>query len=217
MDTCSLLFSFKTELSSKLVIKRLDDRFNLVFPSKVVDEYLNDFREGRLSEYKDIEPDLRLFMKKKRDEGKIISENEYSICLDYVERWFNLLKMQKKFRDLGDGEKHCIALALYWSRHTRQPLLLISDDYKARVNCVDYFVCKQRIGLVDSIPGLMISIYSTQKEIAEINVRASINTYFNLFKERKIYFDTLRKKYFEELDLSCRIQNLDSCRLKCLA
>ena len=216
LDTSSLIFSFKTELSSKLVIKRLDDRFNLIFPSKVVDEYSNQFKKRKFSEYKDIEPDLRLFIEKKRNEGKIIGENEYSDCLDYVKRWFNLLKMEENFWSLGDGEKHCIALALYWSRRTRQPLLLISDDYKARADCVDYFICKQRIGSVDSIPGLIILIYSIQKEIPELNVRASINTYFNLFKDKTIYFDNLRKEFIKELNLSCRAQNFESCKLKCL-
>lgn len=216
MDTDSLLFSFRLDCPPTRVIDRVNQAFDLFFPQKVCEEYKRRLLEGKLKSYDAVTPDIDLFFQQKRRENRIIKEDVYSHCLESVKRWFNLIKWQKEYYALGEGEKHCIALGLYLSRRNKNNLIVMTDDLDARDAGIDVFASRQQLGLVRSLLGTMVFIYFTNRDITEPRIRGLINEYFNLNKPRTPRMLSFRKKIKEDLKWSCRAQSYQKCRLSCL-
>jgi len=216
MDTDSLLFSFKLNLYPERVIDRLKDRFDLVLPYKVFEEYNNKVKKGMLKEYDIIKSDIDIFFKQMMKDGKIYDYKKYSYCLKYIKRWFNLMGLQKQFHKIDDGEKHCIALGLFLSRYNKKCLFVITDDFEAIKAGIETFVKKQKIGLVYSIPDIMIWTYLVDKRVSRSHIRGFINDYFNLNVLKSKYFYQLKDELVKEIEWSCRVQLFDECKLCCI-
>jgi len=213
MDTNSLLFSFKLDLLPMRAIERVNQRFDLVVPHKVFEEYKNLSR--RRKDYELVRSDIDRFFGELKRKGKIIEEKVYSHCLNYVHEWFNLTGMQRLFDTLGEGEKHCIALGLYMSRQRKECLFMITDDFDAREG-IDFFFCRQRIGLVYSLPGVMILTYLSNRDVSTQRILGFINDYFNLNPPKKVDMRELKSRFLEEIDMSCRKKSFDECGLICI-
>lgn len=216
MDTDTLLFSFRLDFPPDRVINRIDRQFDLFFPCKVKEEYQNKLRKGLLRDYEDIVPDINLFFSRKNDENKLQDEKVYSHCLKYLQRFFNLMKMQEEFRKLEDGEKHCVALGLHMSRLMKDYVIIATDDFPARKSGVDLFVCRQFVGLVRSLLGTMVFVYCVNTDISELRMRTLVDAYFTLnppkHDETRIFKETILK----DIELCCRRQSFDDCKLSCL-
>ena len=216
MDTDTLLFSFKLDLLPMRAIDRVNQRFDLVFPYKVFEEYKNQCKRGLARDYESVRSDIDLFFEERKRKDKIIEERLYSHCLKYLHRWFNLVGMQRTYYELNEGERHCIALSLYMSRQKKKRLFVITDDFDARDAGIDLFICRQRIGLVYSLPGVMILTYLSTKDVTKQHLLGFMTDYFNLTPPRSVGLRELRRRFLEEIELSCREQSFDKCGLVCM-
>lgn len=216
MDTDSLLFSFRLDCTPKLVIDRVNQSFDLFFPYKVYEEYKSKFIKGQLKGYDYVKSDIDLFFQRKTKEDRVIPEEVYSHCLEYVHRWFNLIKKQEQYYTLDEGEKHCIALGLYLSRRNRNCLIVMTDDFRARDAGIDLFARRQQLGLVRSLLGTMVFVYFTNRDVTEQHMRHLISDYFNLTKPKSAGMRNFRKKILDDINWSCRMQSSHKCRLSCM-
>jgi hypothetical protein len=216
VDTDSLLFAFRLELRPEKAIQKISRRFDLIIPEKVVEEYADKTKRRLLREYDDVKQDIDLFLERRKDDGKIVKNDVYSHCLQYAERWFNLVGKQEEYKNkIDEGERHCMALGLFLSRKNEQCLYLVTDDFTAIDAGIRLFVKKQRIGLVYSLPELIILNYLLDRGIPELNVRAFINDYFIFNKPQSAEFLDLKTKFLEEIEMSCRKQFSSSCNICC--
>jgi len=217
MDTDTLLFSFKLDCPPNRVIDRLDRQFDLFFPHKVKEEYENKVRQGVLGDYDDFIPDINLFLKRKSSQKRLVEERKYSHCLKYLQRFFNLMGMQERYNKLGDGEKHCVALGLFMSRIRKDCVIVATDDFGAREAGIDLFVCKQFIGMVRPLLGAMVFVYCVSTDIPEWRMRTLVKEYFDLNPPTHVGMRNFKEKILKEIELCCRRQNYDECKLSCLA
>lgn len=218
MDTDSLIFSFKLNLVPFRAIDRIESQYQLILPSKVIDEYKS--RSRKWSTYKESESvrsDIDSFLRKKNDTGEVISEDKYCECIKHVKKWYDTAKKQGEFHNLGDGEKHCLALGLYWNRKYKTPVFILTDDFRAIRAGLSCFVFSQRIGLTYSVPEAMISLYLVTRTIRKVNVLGFINDYFDLNKGKKIELKALKVRFKKEILSSCRERNLANCAQSCFA
>ena len=216
MDTDSLLFSFKLNCPPKWAIDRINQQFDLFFPYKVFEEYKNDFAEGRLSAYDDVRLDIDLFFKRKMNNDRVITQEVYSNCLKFVKRWFNLKGKQLEYSNLGEGEKHCVALGLHLSRIKKEGLIVMTDDFRAINAGFDRFVIKQRVGLIHSLLGIMLFIYFVNRDISSSGILGIVNDYFHINQAKHYDFEQFKQEILEDLKHSCREQNFYNCGLSCL-
>lgn len=217
MDTDSLLISFRLNCPPpRRVIDSLDRRFDLFFPRKVLDEYHKDFIEGQLKEYYSVKSDIDLFIGRKEREDKVIAEDDYQNCLEYVKRWFNLVERQGEYYTLGEGEKHCIALGLYMNRGNKKHLIVMTDDFRARDAGVDLFVHRQRMGLTCSLLSAMLFIYSVSTDLSSLHMRSLVSDYFNLNPPKKQNIINFRENILRDIKWSCKKQFFEKCKLSCL-
>jgi hypothetical protein len=216
MDTDSLLFSFRLDCPPRRVIDRFDKQFELLFPRKVVEEYENNLRSGRLKSYDSVKSDIDLFLDQKIKAGKVVDERVYSNCLKYVKRWFSLIGKQKEYNSLGEGERHCIALGLYMSHRNKKCLVVMTDDLPARDAGIDLFVCRQHIGLISSLLTTMLFIYFVNTDLSDLYIRGLVNDYFNLNPPKSPNVLSFRDNILEDIKFSCREQHFRKCGLSCL-
>ena len=216
MDTDSLLFSFRLDCPPRWVIDRFDKQFDLYFPRKVVEEYKDNFRKGRLKGYDSVKADIDLFLDRKMKIGRVVDEKVYSVCLKYLKRWFSLIGKQKEYYSLGEGEKHCVALGLYMSRRHKECLIVMTDDFRARNAGIDLFICRQRTGMISSLLTGMLFIYFINTDISGIHMRGLVNDYFNLNPPSSPNVLTFKHKILEDIKFSCREQYFHECGLSCL-
>ena len=218
MDTDSLLFSFGLRCPPRRVINRFDQRFDLFFPRKVVEEYREIFMKGQLEKYDcaPVKSDIDLFIERKENEDRVIEEDDYRNCLKYVKRWFNLAGRQSEYHNLGDGEKHCIALGLYMNRGNKKYLMVMTDDFRAIDAGVGLFVYKQRIGLMCSLLSAMLFIYSVSSDLSSLYMYGLVNDYFDLNRPKKQNIIDFRESILKDIKWSCRGQFYEICGLSCL-
>lgn len=216
MDTDSLIFSFKLDLLPFKVIERLESQYHVILPSKVTEEYRAKSRtQPTYEQFEDIRPDVELFLRRKIDAREVISEETYGKCIEHIKKWYILSGRQKEFHRLGEGEKHCLALGLYWNRKYKTPLFIITDDFRAVRSGLCRFVLRQRIGLLCSLPEAMISMYLSTRVIKKVHILGFITDYFHLSAPKKIESKNLKTGFEKEVMSSCREKNIRNCGQSC--
>jgi len=208
----------RKKVFSKIFEVTLDKQFDLFLPEKVFQEYLGKLSKGQLEGYDDVRPFIDLYFKRKRTEGKLIEEKTYTECLKYVKRFFFLIGKQKKYRALGEGEIHCIALGLYLSRKIKRGVFVLSDDFGAIDAGIDTFVYKTCFGSVRSLLEAMVFLYCISRDIPVLRMYNLVKDYFVLNEPKSLHMQDFQKEIIEDITRSCRRRQKNwQCSLPCLA
>jgi hypothetical protein len=202
-DASSIIFSTKIELAGNKLIDLLNREYKVIISEKVKEECADRTRTTEI----EVKEDVDRFMYIKNED--IVYSSFYEDCLKVVKRWFNRKNMQR-FSDLGGGEKHCTALALYLNHVKSNKVVVLIDDFKAS-SLIKDLLNEQKIGMLESIPDFIIQCYNWSRTITQNQVLAALSTYFSISP------NGVRKTLFNErFEASCRALGFDICRMRCL-
>lgn len=216
MDSCSIITACKLELASQKIIDRIVDTYsNIYIPKYLINYEIGDVID-REKNRKNIEDEdikkIRGFIK--NESFTEIELYKYKQCIKVALRWYNKRNYIKEFKEIDDGDKHCLGASLYLSRLYKKPVYLLSEDFQlGEKQRLKEFFEKQKIGTIISSLDLMIYFYLTKPEIDKNQTTCAFSDYFTLYASEKRQTD-----YMRLLENSCRsLGRADNiCKVECI-
>ena len=211
LDTCALINCGLVELAGVTVLDRLRRKYTLVIPDKVTEEFEDVIQ---LPDYDDRRTEVK---SRVRRWVRRIPLSTYSPCLPVLKKWYSIRRKATVFRDrLGDGEKHCMALALFLNRYCDVPVCLLTDDFKARNKFnVETLILEQQVGWVASSFESILYAYRNAPAITFDQLQAAWLDYLQVL--RGPLRPLKRTKLEEKLKLLCRKIGSENgiCSMEC--